>query len=84
MIHETLENLILYRVLILHAAIDRMLLNFERKLINYLFVGGLGIWRLFDICAIATVAIFYLVGLYHRWVLRRRVRQLAVLPIHPD
>ncbi|KAH0783248.1 hypothetical protein KY290_002846 [Solanum tuberosum] len=51
---------------------------------QFIPTGGLGIWRLFDICAIATVAIFYLVGLYHRWVLRRRVRQLAVLPIHPD
>uniref|UniRef100_A0A3Q7FAE1 Uncharacterized protein n=1 Tax=Solanum lycopersicum TaxID=4081 RepID=A0A3Q7FAE1_SOLLC len=51
---------------------------------QFIPTGGLGIWRLFDICAIATVAIFYIVGLYHRWVLRRRVRQLAVLPIHPD
>lgn len=51
---------------------------------QFIPTGGLGIWRLFDICAIAVVAVFSLVGLCRRWVLRRRVRQLAVLPAQPD
>ncbi|CAN4108118.1 unnamed protein product [Withania somnifera] len=51
---------------------------------QFIPTGGLGIWRLFDICAIAIVVIFTLAGLYRRWVLRRRVRQLAVLPVPPD
>ncbi|XP_059313585.1 uncharacterized protein LOC132064574 [Lycium ferocissimum] len=51
---------------------------------KFIPTGGLGIWRLLDICAIATVAIFSLAGLCRRWVLRRRVRQLAALPALPD
>lgn len=54
---------------------------------NFEFIptGRLGIWRLLDICAMAMVAIFYLAGLFHRWVLRRHhVRFLAVLQAHPS
>ncbi|XP_009787114.1 uncharacterized protein [Nicotiana sylvestris] len=50
---------------------------------EFIPTGGLGIWRLFDLCAIFMVATFSLAGLYQRWVLRRRVRQLAILPAQP-
>lgn len=43
----------------------------------FFFAGTIGVRRLFDICAIALVVILCLIGICHRLVLRRRVRQLA-------
>ncbi|KAM3394653.1 E3 ubiquitin-protein ligase isoform X1 [Capsicum galapagoense] len=56
--------------------------NFEFVPTEYSFAGRLGIWRVLDICAMAMVAIFYFAGLFHRWVLRRHVRFLAVRQAH--
>ncbi|PHT30789.1 hypothetical protein CQW23_29622 [Capsicum baccatum] len=61
-----------------------LLLSWIYSSCNFEFVptGRLGIWRVLDICAIAMVAIFYFAGLFHRWVLRRHVRFLAVRQAH--
>lgn len=44
---------------------------------DFIPTGSLGVRRLFDLCAIALVVILCMVGICHRLVLRRRVRQLA-------
>ncbi|KAL7585556.1 hypothetical protein Lser_V15G46161 [Lactuca serriola] len=44
---------------------------------DFIPTGTIGVRRLFDICAIALVVILCLIGICHRLVLRRRVRQLA-------
>ncbi|KAF3673330.1 putative E3 ubiquitin-protein ligase-like isoform X1 [Capsicum annuum] len=61
-----------------------LLLSWIYSSCNFEFVptGRLGIWRVLDICAMAMVAIFYFAGLFHRWVLRRHVRFLAVRQAH--
>ncbi|PHU19549.1 hypothetical protein BC332_10700 [Capsicum chinense] len=61
-----------------------LLLSWIYSTCNFEFVptGRLGIWRVLDICAMAMVAIFYFAGLFHRWVLRRHVRFLAVRQAH--
>ncbi|XP_076920653.1 uncharacterized protein LOC143581825 [Bidens hawaiensis] len=44
---------------------------------DFIPMGSLGVRRLFDLCAIALVVILCLVGIFHRLVLRQRVRRLA-------
>ncbi|KAM7478858.1 hypothetical protein LguiA_027071 [Lonicera macranthoides] len=44
---------------------------------DFIPTGGLGVRRLFDLCAIMLVAILCLVGVFRRVMLRHRVRVLA-------
>lgn len=44
---------------------------------DFIPTGSLGVRRLFDLCAIALVVILCMIGICHRLVRRRRVRQLA-------
>ncbi|KAG9156324.1 hypothetical protein Leryth_009194 [Lithospermum erythrorhizon] len=41
---------------------------------HFIPAGALGVWRLFDLCAIFLVCMFFLIGICREWILRFRAR----------